>query len=89
MRPGVQSLLGWVVALVVFVLMCGVLLFVCTVIPQPLPIDDAGKAFLSLALLGASPLVAGWVAWLAARTLRARLAGGHRYSPSGRELGRG
>ena len=87
MRPGVQMLLGWVVALVVFVLMCGLLLFVCTVIPRPLPIDDSGKAMLSLALLGASPLVAGWVAWLAARTLRARLAGGRIYSASGREMG--
>ena len=75
MRPGVQMLLGWIVALVVFGLMCGLLLFVCTVIPQPLPIDDSGKAMLSLGLIGISPLVAAWVAWLAARTLRARLAG--------------
>ena len=76
MNPTAQMLLGWVVALVVFGLMCGLLLFVSTVIPIPLPIDDAGKAFLSLALLAVSPLVAGWVAWLAARTLRTRLARG-------------
>ncbi len=75
MNPTAQALLGWVVAIVVFMFMCGLLLLVCTVIPRPLPIDDAGKAFLSLALLAVSPLVAGWVAWLAARTLRARLAG--------------
>ena len=75
MNPRVQMLLGWVVALVVFLLMCGLLLLVSTLIPRPLPIDDAGKAFLGLALLAVSPLVAGWVAWLAARTLRARLAG--------------
>ena len=74
MRPGVQMLLGWVVALVVFGLMCGLLLFVCTVIPAPLPIDDSGKAMLSLGLIAISPLVAAWVAWLAARTLRAQLA---------------
>ncbi len=74
MNPRVQMLLGWVVAIVVFLLMCGLLLLVSTVIPRPLPIDDAGKAFLSLALLAVSPLLAGWVAWLAARTLRARLA---------------
>ncbi len=29
---------------------------------------------LSLALIGVSPFVAAWVAWLAARTLRAQLA---------------
>ena len=74
MRPGVQLLLGWVVALVVFGLMCGLLLLVSTLIPRPLPIDEAGKAFISLGLLGISPLLAGWVAWLAARTLRAQLA---------------
>ena len=76
MNPTAQTLLGWVVAVVVFLLMCGLLLLVSTLIPQPLPIDDAGKAFVSLALLAVSPLVAGWVAWLAARTLRARLAAG-------------
>ena len=75
MNPRVQMLLGWLVAIAVFLLMCGVLLLVSTVIPRPLPIDDAGKAFLSLALLSVSPLLAGWVAWLAARTLRTRLAG--------------
>ena len=76
MNPTAQTLLGWVVAIVVFLLMCGLLLLVSTLISQPLPIDDAGKAFVSLALLAVSPLVAGWVAWLAARTLRARLAAG-------------
>ena len=76
MNPTAQTLLGWVVAIVVFLLMCGLLLLVSTLIPQPLPIDDAGKAFVGLALLAVSPLVAGWVAWLAARTLRARLAAG-------------
>ncbi len=75
MNPTAQALLGWVVAIVVFMFMCGLLLLVSTLVPQPLPIDDAGKVFISLALLAASPLLAGWVAWLAARTLRARLAG--------------
>ena len=78
MNPTAQALLGWVVAIVVFLLMCAALLFVSTVIPRPLPIDDAGKVFISLALLAASPLLAGWVAWLAARTLRGRLAGSRR-----------
>ena len=75
MNPRVQMLLGWVVAVVVFLLMCSLLLLVSTLLPQPLPIDDAGKVFIGLGLLAASPLLAGWVAWLAARTLRARLAG--------------
>ena len=59
MSPTAQTLLGWVVAIVVFLMMCGLLLLVSTVIPRPLPIDDAGRAFLSLALLSVSPLVAG------------------------------
>ena len=78
MNPTAQALLGWVVALVVFLFMCGLLLLVSTMVPQPLPIDDVGKVFITLALLGASPLLAGWVAWLAARTLRSRLAGSRR-----------
>ena len=78
MSPTVQALLGWLVGIVVFVLLCGLLLPVSTMIPQPLPIDDVGKALISVALLGASPLLAGWLAWLVARAVRGRLMGSGR-----------
>jgi hypothetical protein len=75
MNPRIELLLGVLIGLVVFTLVCMALVLVSTLVVQPLPTDQTGKAFFSLAIMAGSPFVAGILAWWAARTLRARLAG--------------
>jgi hypothetical protein len=75
MDERVKVLLGVLAGLVVFVLACMVLVLVSTLVVQPLPTDQTGQAFFSLAIIAVSPFVAGWLAWLATRSLRRRLAG--------------
>jgi hypothetical protein len=74
MDERVQVALGVLAGLVVFTLVCMVLVLVSTLVVQPLPTDQTGQAFFSLAIIAASPFVAGWLAWLATRSVRARLA---------------
>jgi hypothetical protein len=76
MDERVQVLLGVLAGLVVFTLVCMALVLVSTLVVQPLPTDQTGQAFFSLASIAGSPFVAGWLGWLAARSLRARLAVG-------------
>jgi len=71
----VQALTGVLVALVVAVFVCMALVLASTLVVQPLPTDQTGKAFFSLAIMAVSPFVAGWLAWLAARAVRGWLAG--------------
>ena len=73
MSPRAQTLLGWLVGIVIFLLACGFMLLVSTLVVEPLPFDDTGKAIISLGLLAFSPLLAAWAGWLVVRTLRARL----------------
>ena len=75
MSERVQALTGVLVALVVAVFVCMALVLASTLVVQPLPTDQTGKAFFSLAIMAGSPFVAGGLGWLAARSLRARLAG--------------
>ena len=75
MNPRIELLLGVLIGLVVFVLVCMALVLASTLVVQPLPTDQTGKAFFSLLIMLLSPFLAGFLAWWAARTLRARLAG--------------
>jgi hypothetical protein len=74
MDERVQVALGVLAGLVDFMLVCMVLVLVSTLVVQPLPTDQTGKAFFSLAIMAVSPFLAGGLAWLATRSLRARLA---------------
>ena len=43
-------------------MVCMALVLVSTLVVQPLPTDQTGKAFFSLAIMAVSPFVAGWLA---------------------------
>ena len=74
MPPNMRALAGLLAGIVVVVVMCGLLLLLSTLLVMPLPIDDTGKAIISLGLIAFSPFLAVWVGVLAARAVRGRAA---------------